>query len=331
MPDPRNSIDARFRSLLSLVAVWLCSACSAPGAEKPVGLELRAQETALEGGATANRHGHAATAESLTVAPAVKKCTGTIDRRATILSNGFGFGSHNHRNQPSEISSTNVARLELALSHAAVGATGKRGAPAVTEQVIYFSAGLEIVAMDRLSGCTYWSYKAKEGSVGDLLGDNLLRSSTVYLLDASPDKPALVLAGDALGHVYAVDAVTGKLVWERFVGDDPSHHWITGGFQYYGGKLFVPFSSHEVITTAASLEACCTSHGLLRAVNPYSGETIWTYHTTPNARLSPLLENGPSGAGIWGVPAIDEKRNLLYIGTGQNYGASGFSVGHGRS
>ena len=28
---------------------------------------------------------------------------------------------------------------------------------------------------------------------------------------------------------------------------------------------------------------------------------------------------GPSGAPIWSSPTIDEQRNLVYVGTGENY------------
>jgi polyvinyl alcohol dehydrogenase (cytochrome) len=246
-------------------------------------------------------------------------CTGTIDRAAPVLSNGFGFGLTNQRNQASALRASNVSKLEVAFAHAAIGATGKRGAPAVTEQAIFFSAAQAVIGMDRTSGCTYWTYNIPNVSTG-LLGDNHLRSSTVYLIHDVPDKPALVVVGDALGYVYAIDAVSGDLVWRRFLGTNPTHHWITGGFQYHNGKLFVPFSSREVITAAVSIEPCCTTHGILHAVDPFTGATIWTYHTTAEAVFDPVtFKNGPSGAGIWGVAAIDEHRNQLYIGTGQNY------------
>lgn len=252
--------------------------------------------------------------------PTGGQCTAPIRRGAALLSNGFGFDLRNTRNQPSDIRSGNVATLEVEFAHAAQGATGKRGAPAVTEQAVFFSAGLDIVAMDRRSGCTYWTHTISDLSTDALLGENLVRSSTILFLEGSAAKPALVFAGDARGNVYALDAVTGETVWERFVGTAPAHHWITGGFQHHGGKLFVPYSSREVITTAISLDTCCKTHGLLVAVDAYTGEEVWTYHTTADATFDfSTFKYGPSGAAIWSVPTIDEKRNRLYIGTGQNY------------
>lgn len=254
------------------------------------------------------------------VVPTGGPCAAPIRRGAALLSNGFGFDLRNTRNQASDIRSDNVATLEVEFVHAAVGATGKRGAPAITEQAVFFSAGPDIVAMDRRSGCTYWTHTISDDSTDALLGKNHIRSSNIFFLEESPEKPALVFAGDARGNVYAVDAVSGELVWERFVGTAPDYHWITGGFQYYDGKLFVPYSSREVITAAASLDTCCKTHGLLVAVEPYTGDEIWTYHTTAEASFDlATIKYGPSGAAIWSVPTIDEQRRLVYVGTGQNY------------
>ncbi len=254
------------------------------------------------------------------VVPTGGLCTKPIRSNAALLSNGFGFDLANTRNQLSAIRASNVATLQVEFAHAAQGATGKRGAPAVTQQAVFFSAGTEIVAMDRRSGCTYWTYTISDSSSDALLGENLVRSSTILFLEASGDKPALVFAGDARGNVYAINAVTGKTVWERFLGTSPEHHWITGGFQHHNGKLFVPYSSREVIKAALPLDTCCKTHGLLVAVDAYTGQEAWTYHTTPEATLQlSTLKFGPSGAAIWGVPTVDPKRNLLYVGTGQNY------------
>ena len=85
------------------------------------------------------------------------QCTDTVDRSSPLLSNGFGFDLGNTRNQASGLDASNVENLSLGLAHAAYSYPGKRGAPAVTEQAIFFSSGLDIVAMNRTSGCVYWS------------------------------------------------------------------------------------------------------------------------------------------------------------------------------
>jgi polyvinyl alcohol dehydrogenase (cytochrome) len=253
---------------------------------------------------------------SLAVAAA---CTDTIDRNSPIRSDGFAQNLSNTRNTASAINSGNVGTLQLALNHIAAGSTEKRGAPAVTNQAIFLSAGNNLVAINRVSGCQYWSY-AIPARIGGALRENAVRSSSVYLLNVDATKPALVLAGDAFGNFYAVDAVSGKLAWSRFVGYDADLSTITGGVQFYDGKLLVPVASKEVLNTIFELvRICCTSHGQLQAIDPYTGAAAWTYDTSGKASYQKATrQNAPSGMSIWGVPAIDTVRRNVYVGTGQN-------------
>ena len=248
------------------------------------------------------------------------QCTDTVDRSSPLLSNGFGFDLGNTRNQASGLDASNVENLSLGLAHAAYSYPGKRGAPAVTEQAIFFSSGLDIVAMNRTSGCVYWSTRGDEVPPNAILGHNIMRSSSILYINDNPDQPALIIAGDNLGTLYAFNAETGDILWKRFIGTDEKHHWVTGGFQYYDGALYVPVGSKEAIVSMVELPLCCNSHGLLQKVDAYTGETIWTYHTTaePSFQVG-AFHRGPNGATIWSVPAIDPERNTVYVGTGQNF------------
>jgi polyvinyl alcohol dehydrogenase (cytochrome) len=237
-----------------------------------------------------------------------------------VLSNGFAFNLSNTSNNPSRIDSTNIANLKLVLSHAAAGASEKRGAPAMTRQAVFFSAGLHVVAMNRVSGCQYWSHAVPDLKTS-LVRGNAVRSSSVFYLNEGGSKPALILVGDFYANLYAIDAKTGQLVWSKFVGTDKKHHMITGGMQFYGDKLFVPIASKQVVMALIELGAeCCKSHGMLQALDPYTGTIAWTYHTAPDATLDQATKKyAPNGMSIWGTPAIDPGRKSIYVGTGQNY------------
>ena len=250
----------------------------------------------------------------------VTACADTIDLNSPVLSNGFAFNLANTRANPSQITSSNVATLRLALSHAADGSVEKRGAPAVTQQAVFFSAGRNVVAMNRVSGCQYWSYAVPDIRT-PLVGNNAVRSSSIHYLAKADAKPALVLVGDFFGNFYAIDAATGRLIWSKFVGTDPKHHMITGGAQLYGGKLFVPVASKEVITALVEFDVlCCKSHGILQALDPYTGNIVWSYHTAPEATRDPSSNRyAPNGMSVWSPPTIDPVRGSVYISTGQNY------------
>jgi polyvinyl alcohol dehydrogenase (cytochrome) len=246
-------------------------------------------------------------------------CKDSIDTGAPVLSNGFGFNPSNTRNQASAIRADNVAQLRLDHTHVAEGSKEKRSAPAVTEQTIYFAEAGDIVAANRTSGCEYWRYKGAARNK-PMLGGNPIRSSSILYVPPSAPHVAMVFAGDFKGHFYGVDARTGQEVWQGFMGTDPARHMITGSAQAHQGTLFVPVASNEVVSTVVALfSPCCESHGLLRALDMYTGRIKWTYHTTQDAKDNVEAgTRGPSGMSLWSTPLIDEANHAVLVGTGQN-------------
>ena len=236
-----------------------------------------------------------------------------------MLSNGFGLNSSNTRNQTSDITSANVADLNVAYTQVAVNAKEKRGAPAVTEQTVYFAEGRDIVAANRITGCEYWRFSGDNRTRLLTGAGNQIRSS-IYYLPATPTQPAIVYGGDLFATVYALNAETGKKIWSAFLGTDAAHHGITGSSQVHNGTLFVPISTNEVFTTLLEFwSVCCQSHGLLQAVDAYTGKIKWTYHTAGTAWFNVWTWTmGPSGMSVWGTPMIDPENNAVVIGTGQN-------------
>jgi polyvinyl alcohol dehydrogenase (cytochrome) len=247
------------------------------------------------------------------------QCSDSVDTSAPVLSNGFAFNVANTRDNVSQINSNNAASLQLALTNAAVNATEKRGAPAVTQQAVFLAAGAQVIAINRISGCQYWSFQIRN-RWAPFVGSNAVRSSSIYYLNEGGWKPALVLVGDFYGYFYAINAKTGRQVWSKFLGTDKKYHMITGGMQFYGGKLFVPVATKEVLTTILeSPSSCCKTHGMLHAINPYTGKIIWTYNTAPDATPDPVYGRyAPNGMSIWGTPAVDPARGTVYVGLGQN-------------
>jgi polyvinyl alcohol dehydrogenase (cytochrome) len=256
------------------------------------------------------------------VAAATLACTDKISEAAAqtqVLSSGFGLNTSNTRNQASDITADNVATLKLALTHVAAGVKEKRGAPAVTQQVVYASEGRDLVAFNRASGCEYWRYSAVNRS-SILLGSNAIRQASITYIPAQGTQPPLVLAGDFYANMYAVDARTGTKVWSAFVGTDTAYSWITGSPVVFEGTMYLPIATKEVVTTVQNvLTACCKSHGALQALDPYTGKIKWTYHTAPTATYDAKTGfYGPSGMSLWGTPAIDTANRAVIIGTGQN-------------
>lgn len=237
----------------------------------------------------------------------VTACQDQIDLDSVILSNGFGSNQKNTRNVPSPINADNVSNLQVDYSYVSSNTSTMRGAPAVTDQAIFFYGSTKLKAINRDTGCQFWEYKAKQ----------VLRTSSVLFV---PEQ-SMIFVGDTRGYVHAVNAKTGELVWKDFAGVDGRTasaigHMLTGGMQYHNGKLFVPVSSFEVLLQISM--PCCENHGIVRAYDAKSGQDIWEYHTTEDS-VAYTGYKGPSGAPVWSTPTVDAKRNTLYIGTGQNY------------
>jgi polyvinyl alcohol dehydrogenase (cytochrome) len=242
------------------------------------------------------------------------QCNDGVDVRAPLIVNGFGFNHANTRNQPSLVDSGNVDQLTVNFLHTEAGVREKRGAPAVTAQTIFMTSGRQLLAINRQSGCQYWAFTTGQE------GGNF-RSASILFVPAGKSVPAMVYAADFNGYVYAVNAQTGEVVWQKFVGTIPFLHFVTGGMQHHEGKLFVPVSSKEVLATVIIPGPCCRSHGMLVALDAATGEVLWNYHTTGEAleTVLPGERIGPNGATVWATPTVDSKRNAIYIGTGQNY------------
>lgn len=227
----------------------------------------------------------------------------------------WGGENHNRRHQASEtvLGRGNVEMLELKWAFAFPQATRARSQPTISADVIYIgSQDGTVYALDRATGCVYWTFAA----------DTEVRGAIQLHEDAESGKRRL-LFGDFKANAYSVDAATGALLWKTPVHEHPLAT-ITGSVVADQSKVYVPVSSSEVVPAARSNYPCCTFRGALVAIDIADGSIAWRTYTTPEPVLrgknSAGADNfGPSGAPIWSAPTLDPRRNLVLVGTGQNY------------
>lgn len=227
----------------------------------------------------------------------------------------FGFNNENHRALSKEqagISTADFENLELAWVMAFPKATTMRSQAAVIGTTLFLPVAdtSKVFAID-IAGepCLQWVYG----------GPAPMRTSAAF--GTLPDGRQVVATSDIASVVHLIDAKTGKGIWTRHVGISP-YSMTTGTPVIHKDKVIVPISQYEISLGANPKHLCCTSHGAVTALNSQTGEKIWTAHTMPDAK--PIRDRGdgqmiwgPSGAPIWGSPAIDEKRGLVYVGTGE--------------
>ena len=130
--------------------------------------------------------------------------------------------------------------------------------------------------------------------------------------------------GDVRANVYAIDASTGRLLWETRA-DDHGVAGITGAPALFEGRLYVPVASREEAAGISPTYPCCTFRGSVVALNADTGRQVWKTYVIPETP-KPTRKNSigtqlwaPAGGGVWNTPTIDAKLHALYVGTGNTY------------
>ena len=106
--------------------------------------------------------------------------------------------------------------------------------------------------------------------------------------------------GDFEGRVYRLDAISGKEKWIRKPNEHPLTT-ITGSITIYENEIFIPLSSIEIVTAINKDYECCTFRGGIVAMNKFTGETKWKYHT-----VNEPIETGFNDADTkkWGPSGV---------------------------
>jgi polyvinyl alcohol dehydrogenase (cytochrome) len=226
--------------------------------------------------------------------------------------NGWGVDLDNSRFQPADqagLTAAQVPQLKLKWAFGFPGGFAAYSQPTVVGGRVFVSDPLGgVYSLDAATGCAYWKFQAA--------------AAVRTALTIGPGH--LAYFGDLRANAYAVNAETGKLVWKTTISSHP-YARITGSPRLYKGRLYVPVSSREEWMAGDPHYECCTFRGILAALDASSGKEIWRTYTIPDApkptRKGPngVQLWGPSGGGLWSSPTIDEVRQLLYIGVGDNY------------
>lgn len=224
-----------------------------------------------------------------------------------------GWGHNNARfvsAQQAALTSEQVPQLKLKWAFAYPKAQRARSQPSIGWGAVFVgSQDGTVYAFDLKSGCMRWSFRASA------------EVRTAIVADPATER---LYFGDVLARMYAVDAMTGKLIWKAKV-DEHSNATITGSPTIGGGQLFVPVSSLEVTAAADPSYACCTFRGSVVALNAKTGSVNWKHYsvTKPGVIQGKTKAGtdiiGPSGAPIWNSPSFDPTTNRVYFGSGENY------------
>ena len=124
---------------------------------------------------------------------------------------------------------------------------------------------------------------------------------------AAPAVTADAVFAAAGSTLYKLDRRTGRLLWKVRTDTNP-YAQINASPVVVDGLVLQGTASFENIVKQQHY----TFRGSIAAYDATGGKQRWKFYTTKNTPT-----DGP-GAGVWSTPAVDERRGLLFVGTGQS-------------
>ena len=177
-------------------------------------------------------------------------------------------------------------------------------------RVFVGSPGGKVYSLDAKNGCVHWFFEAESG----------VRSAVTL---AHVGTSNIAFFGDGKANVYGVDAATGKQLWKTKADAFPVAG-ITSSPVFYNGRIYLGIRSGEEASGADPQYECCRFRGSVVALDAATGKQVWKTYMVDEPKRTARNKAGaqlwaPSGVSVWSTPAIDARRNAVYVTTGNNY------------
>ena len=214
-----------------------------------------------------------------------------------------------------QIDSANVKNLGLAWSFDTDTTRGLEATPLIVDGVMYTTGSWSVVfAIDARTGKQLWKW---DPQVPRTFGqraccDVVNRGVAVY--------KGKVYVGTLDGRLAALDADTGKLIWQVVTVDQSRPYTVTAAPRVVKGRVLIGNGGAELGV-----------RGYLSAYDAETGKLSWRFYTVPGDPSkpfeSPAMERAAKtwkgewwkiggGGTVWDSLAYDPELDLLYVGTG---------------
>ncbi|MFP8880888.1 MAG: PQQ-dependent dehydrogenase, methanol/ethanol family, partial [Myxococcota bacterium] len=216
------------------------------------------------------------------------------------------------------INTESVSRLGLAWSYMTGTRRGLEATPIVVDGVMYATGSWSVVyALDARTGRELWKYdpEVPKAKGRDACCDVVNRGVAVW--------KGRVYVGTIDGRLVALDAATGKPVWDVLTIDPNQAYTITGAPRIVKGRVIIGNGGAEFGV-----------RGYFSAYDAATGEMLWRFFTVPANHDGPFehpeLERAAAtwsresmwasglGGTVWDSMAYDPELDLLYVGVGNS-------------
>jgi len=214
-----------------------------------------------------------------------------------------------------QINDQNVGQLALAWYVDLDPRRGQEATPIVVDGVMYFTtAWSKVFAVKAATGEKLWSYDPQvppEWAINACC-DVVNRGVAVW--------QGKIFVGTLDGRLIALDAASGKLVWETLTIDRNYRYTITGAPRVVKGKVLIGNGGAEFGV-----------RGYVSAYDAHTGKLVWRFYTVPGDPSkpfeAPILAKAAKtwsgqwwrfggGGTVWDSIAYDPALDLVYLGVG---------------
>ena len=193
----------------------------------------------------------------------------------------------------SGLTQANASTLKLDWTDSAGG--GSFAQPIVANNLVYWADWNGNEHGTNLSGQDVWTANLGTTTVASCIPAEAGPSGTPTAATVGTT-PELFVPGGA-GTFYALNALTGAIIWQTPLGSSPDH-FLWSSPVVYNGNIYYGI---------ASFGDCPLVQGQVVEMNMVTGAVEHTFDTVPNTC---------TGAGVWGSPTIDSTDNSIYFTTG---------------
>jgi quinohemoprotein ethanol dehydrogenase len=209
----------------------------------------------------------------------------------------------------------NVTRLGLAWSYDTAALRGHEATPLIAGGVLYATTSWsDVFALDARTGAQLWKWDARADRVRGARAccDAVNRGVALY--------NGKIYVGVVDGRLAALDAATGRPVWDVQTTPVDEPYTITGAPRVVDGKVVIGNGGAELGV-----------RGYVSAYDAETGALVWRFYTVPGDPSKPFeskaMEDAAKtwtgewwtmggGGTAWDAFAYDPDAKLLYVGTG---------------